>query len=125
MATANEILELEKARCDAMMAANVPALSELFGDDMVWIHASAKADSKAGVLTTIGSGKTRYLEINCSEQDVRFYGDMAIVGGIADMKLDSAGEIKNLKNRFTIIWRKAATSWQVVNWQSTSIRMPA
>ena len=125
MANANEILEMEEARCNAMMAADVAALSNLFADDMVWIHASAKADSKDGVLNTIGSGKTRYLEINCSEQKVRFYGDIAMVGGIADMKLDSAGEIKNLKNRFTITWLKAAGGWKVVNWQSTTVRAAA
>ena len=122
MANSQEILTLEQARCDAMKGADVATLSNLFADDMVWIHASAKADSKAGVLNTIGSGKTKYLEIDCSEQNVRFYGDMAIVGGIADMKLDIAGEVRNLKNRFTIHWLKNGNAWQVVNWQSTSVR---
>lgn len=125
MANSEEILKLEKARCDAMIGADISTLSNLFADDMVWIHASAKADGKAGVLNTIGSGKTKYLEINCSEQNVRFYGDMAIVGGIADMKLESAGEIKNLKNRFTISWTKDDSGWKVVNWQSTTVRPPA
>lgn len=125
MANPEEILALEKARCDAMMGADVPTLSNLFADDMVWIHASAKADDKAGVLNTIGSGKTKYLEINCSEQNVRLYGEMAMVGGIADMKLDIGGEIRNLKNRFTINWRKGGSGWQVVNWQSTTVRPPA
>lgn len=122
MATSEEILKLEKARCDAMTGADVAALTNLFADDMVWIHASAKVDSKAGVLNTIGSGKTKYLEIDCSEQNVRFYGDMAIVGGIADMKLNIGGEIRSLKNRFTINWRKNSGGWQVVNWQSTTVR---
>ena len=122
MANSDEILMMEKARCDAMIGADVSALSNLFADDMVWIHASAKLDGKAGVLDTIGSGRTRYLEINNSEQNVRFYGDVAMVGGIADMKLDSAGEIKNLKNRFTISWMKDGSGWKVINWQSTSVR---
>lgn len=122
MANSEEILKLEKARCDAMIGADVPTLSSLFADDMVWIHASAKTDNKAGVLNTIGSGKTKYLEINCSEQNVRFYSDMAMVGGVADMKLEIAGEIRNLKNRFTISWLKNGSGWQVVNWQSTTVR---
>ena len=118
----DDILKLEKLRCDAMIGADVPALTRLFADDMVWVHASAKADGKPGVLQTIGSGKTRYLEINCSEQQVRLYGDMAIVGGIADMKLESGGEVRSLKNRFTIHWLKNGAGWQVVNWQSTSVK---
>lgn len=122
MKNSDEILKLEKARCDAMIGADVSILSNLFADDMVWIHASAKTDGKAGVMNTIGSGKTKYLEINNSEQNVRFYGDVAIVGGIADMQLEIAGEIRNLKNRFTISWMKDASGWKVINWQSTSVR---
>jgi uncharacterized protein (TIGR02246 family) len=124
MTNANQILELEKARCAAMMSADVSRLSDLFADDMVWIHASAKADGKKGVLNTIESGKTKYLEINCTDQSVRFYGDVALVGGIANMKLEIGGEIRNLENRFTIIWANENESWRVVNWQSTSVRKP-
>lgn len=122
MANSEEILKLEKARCDAMIGADVSTLSNLFADDMVWIHASAKTDGKASVMNTIGSGKTKYLEINNSEQNVRFYGDVAFVGGIAEMKLEIDGEIRNLKNRFTISWMKDASGWKVINWQSTSVR---
>ena len=122
MAESQEILDLENQRCQAMIGADVAALSQLFADDMVWIHASAKVDGKPGVLNTIGSGKTRYLAIDCSEQNVRLYGETAIVGGIAEMRLESAGEVKNLKNRFTIHWLKKAGGWQVVNWQSTSVK---
>ena len=122
MASSEEILNLEKQRCEAMIGADVPALSQLFADDMVWIHASAKVDGKPGVLNTISTGKTKYLEISCSDQNVRFYGEMAIVGGIADMKLESAGEVRSLKNRFTIHWLKKGSGWQVVNWQSTSVK---
>jgi ketosteroid isomerase-like protein len=125
MPSSDEILKLETARCDAMIRADVSALSDLFAEDMAWIHASAKLDGKAGVLNAIGSGKTKYLEINCSEQKVRFYGALAMVGGIADMKLESAGEIKNLKNRFIISWLNDGGSWKVVNWQSTPVRVAA
>ncbi|WP_170304227.1 nuclear transport factor 2 family protein [Duganella radicis] len=119
---AQDILNLEQQRCTAMMGADVPLLSQLFADDMVWIHASAKVDGKAGVLNTIGSGKTKYLAIDCSDQQVRLYGETAIVGGVADMKLESAGEVRSLKNRYTIHWLKQAGGWQVVNWQSTSVK---
>lgn len=125
MASSQEVLNMEKVRREAMMRADITTLNHLFADDMVWIHASAKADGKTGVLDTIGSGKTKYIEINCSEETVRFYGDMALVGGIADMKLEIAGEVKVLKNRFTINWRKEDSGWKVVNWQSTTVRPAA
>ncbi len=125
MANTEDILQLETARCAAMIRADVAALSDMFADDMAWIHASAKVDGKAGVLHTIGSGKTKYLQIDCSEQTVRLYGDLALVGGIADMTLETGGETRTLKNRFTIGWLNDGAGWKVVNWQSTPVRAPA
>lgn len=122
MSNVDEILEMERARCDAMVRADIASLANLFADDMVWVHASAKVDVKDGVLRSIGSGKTKYLEINCSDQAVRLYGNMAIVGGQADMTLVSGGETKVLKNRYTISWVKGSNGWKVVNWQSTPVR---
>ncbi len=125
MANTEEILALETLRCAAMIRADVAALADMFADDMAWIHGSAKVDGKAGVLHTIASGKTRYLEINRSEQTVRLYGPVALVGGIADMTLEIGGETRTLKNRFTIGWLNDGGGWKVVNWQSTPIRAPA
>lgn len=125
MENSEEILMLEKTRIGAMIAADVSTLTNVFADDMVWIHASAKADGKAGVLSTIESGKTKYRAIDCSEQTVRFYGDVAMVGGVADMTLEIANEIRSLKNRYTIVWAKIGGGWKVVNWQSTTVRPPA
>ena len=120
--SAETVLELDRIRRDAMTKADVATLGELFADDMVWIHATARIDTKAGLLDAIGSGSTKYLSIDVTDETVRDFGDVALVGGIAAMTAEIKGETRELRNRFTIVWARRGASWQVVNWQSTSVR---
>ncbi len=116
---------LEARRCAALLSADIAALTRLFADDIVWIHGSGKSDGKAGMLDGIGSGKTRYLDIENSRQNIRFFGDMAVVDGLVDMRLNLAGEVKQIHSRFTICWARTGSDWQIVHWQSTPVRQPA
>jgi ketosteroid isomerase-like protein len=125
MTTPQDIFALEAQRRQAMIAADVVTLSKLLADDVLWIHATARPDTKPGLLASIESKKTIYQAIDCSEETLRFYGDTAVVSGIADIKAQIAGEDRVLQNRFTIIWFRKAEGWQVVNWQSTTVRKPA
>jgi len=124
MSSSEEIMALEQRRRAAMVAADVAELSELFADDLMWIHATARADTKQGLLATIESGKTKYLSIDCSEETVRFYDAVAAVSGIADVTAEIAGEHRVLQSRFTILWHRQPEGWKVVNWQSTTVRKP-
>lgn len=121
MTQTHDIMALEHKRRDAMIGGDTHTLGELFADTMVWIHGTARADSKAGVLASIASGKTAYQEIACSEEAVRLYGDTAIVTGIILAKALIAGESRVLHNRFSIVWAHINQQWQVVNWQSTTV----
>ena len=123
--TTQDIMALEHERRTAMIAADTATLSRLFADDMTWIHATARADSKQGLLASIESRKTVYQALDCSEETVRFYGPIAIVSGIVDTKAQIGGEDRVLQNRFTILWHQTGLQWQVVSWQSTSVRKAA
>ena len=124
--TAQDIMALEHQRRQAMIAADTVTLSRLFADDMTWIHATARADTKAGLLASIESRKTVYQAIDCSEETVRFYGPIAIVSGIADIKARIGEDERVIQNRFTIIWHQTRDDpWRVISWQSTSVRKPA
>lgn len=122
MSDSKEIMALDHARRRAMIEGDVAKLGGLFADDMMWIHANARADSKQAFLDSIATGKSRYLAIDCSEETVRFYGETAVVSGIMDIKVQIAGEDRALQNRFTIVWAHLAGGWKVVNWQSTTVR---
>jgi len=124
MSDSGKIMALEQKRCRAMIEADVATLSELFADDLLWIHATARPDTKSGFIESVATGKTQYQSIESTDQGVRFYGDTAIVSGIADIKARVAGEERVLQNRFTIVWARIGGAWKVVTWQSTPVRKP-
>ena len=125
MSQEQDVMALEQRRREAMTQADVVSLSSMFDDDMMWIHATARVDTKPGLLSSIETGSTKYLAIDCSDETVRIFEDkIAIISGIADITAEIKGEHRVLQNRFTIIWQLKDAGWKVVNWQSTTVRKP-
>ncbi len=115
------LLELDRARRDAMIRADVPTLTAVFADDLVWIHGNGALDTKHGLLGSIGSGRTKYLAIDCADETVRFHGGLAFLSGIAAVKADLRGYILETTSRYTIVWAPDGDDWRVVSWQATSV----
>jgi ketosteroid isomerase-like protein len=121
MAADQELTVLEDRRCAAMVAADAATLSNLFDDDLVWTHSSARTDTKAGFLDALKSGGTRYLDIKRSDEKVRVHGNLAVISGTADMQVILKGERRELRNRYTNVWAKRGGSWKMLAWQSTAL----
>jgi len=121
MAPENDLSALESRRCVAMIAADAGALSDLFDDDLVWTHSSARTDTKASYLEGLKSGATRYLEIRRSDEIIRVHGTLAVITGAAEMHVVLKGEEKRLRNRYTNVWVKRGGSWKMLAWASTAV----
>jgi ketosteroid isomerase-like protein len=125
MSDEDSVRELDRARRTAMVDADVPTLQELFHDDMMWVHATARVDTKAGFLEAIGSGSTRYFSIDVTDERFRQFGETALLSGVATMRLEVKGDPRAMENRYTIIWHRTDGYWRVVHWQSTVVPKPA
>ena len=121
MSDREEVLGVEKQRREAMIAADIATLTKLFAEDVVLIHSTARRDTKEGLLSAIESGKTRYVSIEVTDETVRCFGELALVGGVTTMEVEVGGEHRTLKNLNTIVWHKSADGWRIVNWQSTAV----
>jgi len=121
MANAKELPTLEDQRCAAMVNADADALSKLFDDALVWTHSSAKVDSKESFLAALKAGNTRYVEIKRVDEQVRIHGSLAVITGIAEMKVELQGESRQLRNRYTDVWIQRDGAWKMTAWQSTAV----
>ena len=117
----DEIHAADQARREAMISGDVPRLSEIFADDMVWIHGTARVDTKATLLTSIAAGQTKYLSIDIRDTTLRVINDLGFLSGIAAIKAEVNGNVRDVENRYTVVWQFGADRWQVVNWQSTFV----
>ena len=119
-----ELIRLEDRRYEAMLARDVAALRDIFADDLVWTHSSARVDTKANFLKALAAGTTRYLEIKRSDEKFRVHGNFAVITGLAEMHAVVNGSEKQLRNRYTSIWCRRNGAWKMIMWQSTAVGTP-
>ncbi|AIO34988.1 nuclear transport factor 2 family protein [Burkholderia pseudomultivorans] len=115
------ILAREQERAQAMIRADIETLSDILSDSLVWVHSSARVQSKSEFLQTLGARDTRYLDIEFDDCVVRIYGGAAVVTGLARMRAEIAGTEKSLRNRYTAVWSREGGRWRMISWQSTAL----
>jgi 3-hydroxyisobutyrate dehydrogenase-like beta-hydroxyacid dehydrogenase len=120
-----ELLALDSERFRSMVNQDVETLERLLDDELVWTHASAVRDGKQSFLERLTAGSIRYLEITRSEEEVRLFDNVAIVGGVANIHAMVNGSERFLTNRYNNVWLKRAGSWRMVNCQSTAMPVAA
>jgi ketosteroid isomerase-like protein len=116
-----EILELEAARCAAILAKDEAALHRLLHDDMIYTHSSGLADTKATFIGALRNGKFDYKRIEHTKEQVRMYGDTALVSGQASIDIDVEGAPRKLNLCYLAAWTRTRDGWKFVAWQSAGI----
>ena len=103
------VLAAEQAFVDAMIKADKAALEKLLADDLVYVHSSSKAETKAEVLQVMASGLATYESMEFRDTTVRQYGDVIITNHKAVIKTKQTG----VSNLFvTHVWVKNKGGWQ-------------
>jgi uncharacterized protein DUF4440 len=118
----SDIDELEEARRSAMLAADLTSFDRLFGDDLIWIHASSKSETKQSLIETFASGSLRCHRLDQSEVAIRIYHSVAIVQGRLEMEVSADGTSRTSVNLYTGVWAHSSGVTKLVLWQSTSRR---
>ncbi len=115
------IEQLEVARREAMLGADLPVLSRLFADDLIWIHASSKSDTKCSLLEKFANGAIRCFRLDHSDVTSRSYGSVIIVQGKVEMDVAVEGLRRMSVNRYSGVWTSTLGVARLVLWQSTRI----
>jgi hypothetical protein len=110
-----EILRLQQARTEAMLAKDEPALQKFLDDDLIHIHSSGRIDTKASFIDNLMKGKTGYKKISYNNVKVGIYGDSAIISGNAVIETIQS----NLDLIFTTVWVKSGGNWRSISWHTT------
>jgi ketosteroid isomerase-like protein len=116
----SEIHSHEDRRFQAMVAGDVEALDALLSDDLVYTHSSSSLDTKSSLIEGIRSKRFAYQQIERPEEQIRVYGQSAVVTGHARISLGGANP-RVLNLRYLDVWVRREAGWQMVAWQSTPI----
>jgi ketosteroid isomerase-like protein len=119
------IKELENRRFRAMCERDAETLEELLADGLIYTHSSATVDTKASYIAGIRSKKWEYKKVERPVEDIRVYGDCAVVSGEARIEAVIGGNPRTIHNRYLDVWVKSGKGggkgWQMAAWQSTPI----
>jgi ketosteroid isomerase-like protein len=120
---AKEVLAIEQARTEALDHSDVAALDRIMADDVTYIHASGKVDTKQSYLEAIRSSQLHYISWQPKDLHVRVIGDTAAVidGEYAVRVTDSRVQPTPFDINIFILTVYALRNghWQQIAWQST------
>jgi hypothetical protein len=120
-ADAKAVLDTEKQRFAAQVSKNYEVLDKVLANDMVYVHSSGSTDTKQSYVQSMRDGKLTYESIDMQETNVRVYGNTAVVNGTCTIKAVSSGQPVNNHIRYTSVYVRNKTQWQMVAWQSLKI----
>jgi ketosteroid isomerase-like protein len=117
---ATELRRVEARRQQASVDADVPALAELLGDELRFVHASGNVATKAALIESLRSGRVDYVSIRAHDVEARVYGDAGVVTGAAELEVRAGGgPVQTLANLFTAVYARRDGVWRLVAYQST------
>lgn len=111
-----KIDQLEAERRRAMLTADLPVLARLFADDLVWVHASSKLDTKQSLIEKFATGSLRCYQLDHADVATRSYGSVGIVRGTLEMDVAVDGVRRTSVNRYAGVWALISGATRLVLW---------
>jgi len=120
-----EILAVNKAWADAQVKSDLDALDKIFADDLIVTSGNGATRDKKGELADAKPApdfKTYFF--NTEDVRVRVYGKTAVVTGHAKWRINFKGQDADHERRYTCVYVKRDSRWQMVALQVTRIAKP-
>lgn len=117
----HEVIAADDRRFQAMVKQDWAALDVSLADDLVYVHSTARVESKKEHIGNLQAGKPNYRRASPRERTVRLKGDVGIVNGVSDMHVENAGKEQRFTIRYLAVYAKSAGRWQMTAWQSTKV----
>ena len=116
-----EIRETEGRRISALVKLDIAELDRILAEDLTYVHAGGRVDTKAGLIAFWQSGG-RWESIDREDIQVRVTNDAGVITGKAHYKgTRQSGEPRNLDVQFTAVYLQRDGRWQLAAYQSTRL----
>lgn len=116
---ADTIMQLEQNWVDAMIAVDIPRLSQIIADD--WMEGPAKVVTKASFLDSVKSGKHKLEACEFGPRDVKVLGDVAVLQGSVTETRIADGQSTTYRVAYMDVWVKRGDRWVVVRSHATKL----
>lgn len=106
----------------ALIKADTAALHYILGDDYIYTNPDGKILNKAQQLLNIATSEMKWEEGKSEDIKVAVHGQIAVVTGAFYAKGSYRGNPLAIQERYTSVWVRRDTSWQLVAEQGNIIR---
>jgi ketosteroid isomerase-like protein len=121
MPETDDVLRADDRRFDAMRKQDWGALDASLADDLVYVHSTARVESKAEHIGNLKAGKPNYRGIAPRDRKARVVGGVGIVNGVSEMHVENAGKEQRFTVRYLAVYAKGGDGWRMTAWQSTKV----
>ena len=121
---ASVVLQLDATRLKALVNSDLAALGRLFADDLVYIHASGRVQTKDEYLALLASGDLQYLSLRYDRPpQVRTFGSATVlVTGRLQVEAKTKTGTPNRRVIVAIaVYVRREATWQLLSYQGTSV----
>jgi len=115
----DSVRALEIKRGEALLKADTATLSRMMASEFVEVSRLGAIRTGADNLRDIGSGVLKLTLVKYDSLNVRIYGDVAVLRGIADNTGTFRGFPFSGRIRYTRVFVKRDGRWQAVTMQQT------
>jgi len=109
-----EIVEAEESLRLAMISSDIEVLNQLLSKDLIFTNHLGQILSKSDDLAAHTKGDFKIHDLSLSDQIIKPSGNVVIVSAQANIAGSYKGEATNGNFRFTRVWEKRGSKWQVL-----------
>jgi ketosteroid isomerase-like protein len=118
-----DLSRLEKIWNEAYVHADADALDSLCADDLVVTMSDMQVLNKNQSLAILRSGRVKFQRYETSDLRIHVYDSAAVVTGLLRRTRLTQGKEANDSWRFTKVYIRSASKWQVVAWHASTVAL--
>ncbi len=109
-----EVAAAVEAFRTAMVSADRAALDNLAAPQLSYGHSSGKIEGKAEFVETIASGKSDFVSIDLTDDNITVVGNTAIARHKLAAQTNDGGNPGNVNLGVMLVWQKNKGKWQLL-----------
>ena len=119
MTDSDDLRQVERARCAAIVHNDLEGLSSLLSEALVHIHATGYADDKVSYLEGLRS-RLDVRSVTRGDLTLRNFGSTTVMTGVLENIVRRRGEERwqSLRSLVTQVWEQTPGSWKLVSYHA-------
>jgi len=120
-----EVLALEE-QWEALQRSDSAQRTTLWADDLVYIGNDGRTHDKPSLSRAVSAGEVKTESLEVTERKIRVYGDVAVVTALERKRASfHEKEPRDFEQRYTPVWARRNSMWQIVSFQATGVTSAA